>query len=47
MSLTAILRHKAFQELRTKLKEDFPKPPFDLTGELLAPPRTKNYGVNG
>lgn len=43
MSLTAILRHKPFQELRTKLKEDFPKPSFDLTGELLAPPRTKNH----
>lgn len=47
MSLTAILRHKPFQELRTKLKEDFPKPPFDLTGKLLAPPRTKNYGGIG
>lgn len=47
MSLTSILRHKEFQELRTKLKKDFPKPPFDLTGELLATPRTKNYGGIG
>lgn len=47
MSLTSILGHKAFQELRTKLKEDFPKPNFDMTGDLLAPPRTKNYGGIG
>lgn len=43
MSLTSILRNKDFQELRTKLKNEFPKPDFDLTGDLLAPPRTNNY----
>jgi hypothetical protein len=47
MSLTSILKHKAFQELRTKLKDNFPKPDFDLNGDLLAPPRTKNYGGIG
>lgn len=47
MSLTSILEGKTFRELRTKLKEDFPKPTFYLSGDLIAPPRTKNYGVVG
>jgi hypothetical protein len=47
MSLTSILGSKEHQDVRTKLKELFPKPRFELEGELLAPPRTKNYGGVG
>jgi hypothetical protein len=47
MSLTSILKSPQFKELKSKLREDFPRPKFDLSGELLAPPRSKNYGIVG
>jgi hypothetical protein len=47
MSLTSIFTHPRYQELQTRLKEDFPKPYFGLTGEMDAPPRTENYSTIG
>ncbi len=47
MSLTSFISDKNFQELRDKFKTVFPKPQINLTGNLIAPPLTKNYSVVG
>jgi hypothetical protein len=47
MSLTSILSDPRNQELREKLKSEFPKPPFHFNDELGATPLTKNYGLVG
>lgn len=47
MSLTSILRVKENQELRTKLKEVFPKPVFKKKLELLALPGSNRYSIIG
>ncbi len=48
MSLTAYITGRGHQEIRTRLKADFPKPTFQRPHpELKAPPRTKNYSLVG
>ena len=47
MSLTSILKSSHFRDLKEKLREDFPRPKFVLTGDIIAPPQTKNYGIIG
>ena len=47
MSLTHILKSKDHKALRDKIKTDFPRPKIILSGELKAPPLTKNYGIVG
>jgi len=47
MSLTSILKHKEFQEVRDKFKTEFLRPPFDIISEIKAPPLTTNNGVIG
>ncbi len=47
MSLTSILSDPKNQELREKLKSEFPKPPFHYNDVLGATPLTKNYGLVG
>lgn len=44
MSLTTFLKN---QEVRDRFAQQFPKPKFDLKGELLAPPQTKRYALIG
>ena len=44
MSLTSFLKKK---EVKTKFRETFKKPTFKLEGEIIAPPRTENYGLVG
>lgn len=47
MSLTSILKHVDFKELREKFAQEFVKPAFNLTTEIKAPPLTNNYGIVG
>jgi len=47
MSLTSILKSSQFKDLKERLREDFPRPKIQLTGEIIAPPKTKNYGIIG
>lgn len=47
MSLTHILKSKHTKELRDRLKTDFPRPKISISGELIVPPLTVNYGVVG
>ncbi len=44
MSLTSFIKQ---QDVREKLKQEFPKPKFTNKQELLAPALTKNYGGVG
>ena len=47
MSLTGILSSKRGQVLRDVLKTNFPKPKFDKSIEIVAPPITRNYALIG
>jgi len=47
MSLTSILKSSQFRDLKERLREDFPRPKIKLKGEIIAPPKTKNYGIIG
>ncbi|NJL75286.1 MAG: hypothetical protein HC892_09910 [Saprospiraceae bacterium] len=47
MSLTSILKSSQFRDLKERLRVDFPRPKFKLKGEIIAPPKTKNYGIIG
>jgi len=44
MSLTSFLNYK---DVREKFKQEFPMPKFNLSGDLLAAPKTKHYILVG
>ncbi len=44
MSLTSFLKNRDVEE---RFLSEFPKPRFELAGELLAPPRSKRYSLVG
>lgn len=47
MSLTSILKCPTYQDLRSKLKDEFPKPKINSGFKINAIPASKNYGVIG
>lgn len=44
MSLTSLINQP---DVRAQLKQEFPKPKFTMKRQLLAPPRSQNYGLVG